>query len=134
MSGFCFYSGFQTLLFSGGQARECFARHGTFSSWNLSPGVCFPSQGPALQTEEQRHALSLLLEPRSLLVLQEDLYVRYLHGIRFVTEDSLTEKVANLAVCRSRVGETLRRGTRVSLTIRQVPKVLKTSIFLGRRK
>ncbi|KAJ6663627.1 hypothetical protein lerEdw1_009706 [Lerista edwardsae] len=91
-------------------------------------------QGPALQTEEQRHTLSLLLEPRSLLVLQEDMYVRYLHGIRFATEDSLTEKVANLGACGSRVGETLCRGTRVSLTIRHVPKVLKTSIFLGRRK
>lgn len=91
-------------------------------------------QGPALQTEEQRHTLSLLLQPRSLLVLQEDLYVHHLHGIRFVTEDSLTEKVVNVGVCGSRVGEMLRRGTRVSLTIRHVPKVLKTSILLGRRK
>ncbi|XP_066495020.1 alpha-ketoglutarate-dependent dioxygenase alkB homolog 6 [Tiliqua scincoides] len=91
-------------------------------------------QGPALQTEEQRHTLSLLLEPRSLLVLREDMYVRYLHGIRFVTEDLLTEKVANLGTCGSKVGDTLLRGTRVSLTIRHVPKVLKTSIMLGRRK
>uniref|UniRef100_A0A8D2IHC3 AlkB homolog 6 n=1 Tax=Varanus komodoensis TaxID=61221 RepID=A0A8D2IHC3_VARKO len=81
-----------------------------------------------------RHFQSLLLEPRSLLVLQEDMYVRYLHGIRPVTEDHVTEKVANLGACGSELGVTLQRGTRVSLTIRRVPKVLKTAIILGRRK
>ncbi|XP_015282151.1 PREDICTED: alpha-ketoglutarate-dependent dioxygenase alkB homolog 6 [Gekko japonicus] len=91
-------------------------------------------QGPAPQSEEDRHLLSLLLKSRSLLVLREDMYLRYLHGIRFVTEDTVTEKVANLDACGSELGDTLRRGTRVSLTIRHVPKVLKTSIVLGRRK
>ncbi|XP_065427860.1 alpha-ketoglutarate-dependent dioxygenase alkB homolog 6 isoform X7 [Chrysemys picta bellii] len=91
-------------------------------------------QVPAPQTEEQRHFLSLLLEPRSLLVLREDMYVRYLHGIRPATSDAITEKVANVAACSAALGDELRRGTRVSLTIRHVPKVLKTAIFLGRGK
>ncbi|XP_060114503.1 alpha-ketoglutarate-dependent dioxygenase alkB homolog 6 [Heteronotia binoei] len=91
-------------------------------------------QGLASQTEEERHFLSLLLKPRSLLVLREDMYLHYLHGIRFVTEDTVMEKVANLDACGSELGDMLCRGTRVSLTIRHVPKVLKTSIVLGRRK
>ncbi|XP_039180975.1 alpha-ketoglutarate-dependent dioxygenase alkB homolog 6 isoform X2 [Crotalus tigris] len=88
----------------------------------------------ALQSEEQRHAFCLLLKPRSLLVLQEDMYVRYLHGIRPVMADTVTQKVANASLCGCDFGDTLPRQTRVSLTIRHVPKVLKTSIILGRRK
>nr|XP_056703430.1 alpha-ketoglutarate-dependent dioxygenase alkB homolog 6 [Euleptes europaea] len=91
-------------------------------------------QGPAPQLEEERHFVSLILKPRSLLVLREDMYLRYLHGIRFVTEDTVTEKVANLDVCSCELRDMLCRGTRVSLTIRHVPKVLKMSVVLGRRK
>ncbi|KAJ7304465.1 hypothetical protein JRQ81_012028 [Phrynocephalus forsythii] len=89
---------------------------------------------PTLPTEEQRHFLSLLLKPRSLLVLQEDMYSRYLHGIRLVPQDTITEKVANTGGCGCALGDTLERRTRVSLTIRHVPRVLKTSIILGRQK
>ncbi|XP_056397472.1 alpha-ketoglutarate-dependent dioxygenase alkB homolog 6 [Hyla sarda] len=84
-------------------------------------------------TEEQRHVHSLLLEPRSLFILREDLYKSYLHGIRPLTEDILDHKVANLDQCTAQAEETLTRGTRISLTIRYVPKVLKTSLFLGKR-
>lgn len=86
------------------------------------------------QTEEERHFLSLLVEARSLLVLREDMYVKYLHGIKNVSSDVITENVANVASCNTKPGEMLNRGTRVSLTVRHVPKVLKTTIFLGRRK
>uniref|UniRef100_UPI00398E7387 alpha-ketoglutarate-dependent dioxygenase alkB homolog 6 n=1 Tax=Pristiophorus japonicus TaxID=55135 RepID=UPI00398E7387 len=86
------------------------------------------------QTEENRYFLSLLLEPRSLLVLQDDMYVKYLHGIRPVVEDIVTEKITNLKSCSTRLGAVLTRSTRISLTIRHVPKVLKTTILLGRRK
>uniref|UniRef100_A0A8D0H389 AlkB homolog 6 n=1 Tax=Sphenodon punctatus TaxID=8508 RepID=A0A8D0H389_SPHPU len=86
------------------------------------------------QTEEQRHFLSLLLQPRSLLVVREEMYTRYLHGIRPVASDTVTEKVANRGACGVELGDTLPRGTRVSLTIRHVPKVLKTAVLLGRRK
>ncbi|KAM3911701.1 alpha-ketoglutarate-dependent dioxygenase alkB homolog 6 [Leptodactylus fuscus] len=86
------------------------------------------------RTEEQRHVLSLLLEPRSLFILREDLYKTYLHGICPLTEDTLDPKVANLGQCKAQLGETLTRRTRVSLTIRFVPKVLKAALFLGKRK
>ncbi|XP_078287263.1 putative RNA/DNA demethylase ALKBH6 [Rhinoraja longicauda] len=83
------------------------------------------------QTEENRFVLSLLLEPHSLLVLKDDMYLHYLHGIKPTTCDIITEKVANLKSCKSNLGANLARGTRVSLTIRYVPKVLKTSIKLA---
>nr|DBA20673.1 TPA: hypothetical protein GDO54_017432 [Pyxicephalus adspersus] len=85
-------------------------------------------------TEEQRYVLSLLLEPRSLFILREDLYKNYLHGIHPYTEDKLGNRVVNLEKCVAQTDETLDRGTRVSLTIRYVPKVLKTALFLGKGK
>ncbi|CAK6973882.1 alpha-ketoglutarate-dependent dioxygenase alkB homolog 6 [Scomber scombrus] len=84
-------------------------------------------------TEEDRYILSLLVKPRSLLILQDEMYQRLLHGIQGSTEDTLTEKVVNLAAAGALPGETLTRGTRVSLTIRHVPKVMKTKLILGRR-
>ncbi|XP_077141877.1 putative RNA/DNA demethylase ALKBH6 [Ranitomeya variabilis] len=91
-------------------------------------------ENQAARTEEQRHVLSLLLEPRSLFILREDLYKSHLHGIRPVTQDTLDHKVANLGQCAARAEETLARRTRVSLTVRLVPKVLKAALFLGNRK
>ncbi|XP_053184834.1 alpha-ketoglutarate-dependent dioxygenase alkB homolog 6 [Scomber japonicus] len=84
-------------------------------------------------TEEDRYLLSLLVQPRSLLILQDEMYQRLLHGIQGCTQDTLTEKVVNLAATGALLGETLTRGTRVSLTIRHVPKVMKTKLILGRR-
>lgn len=77
--------------------------------------------------------LSLLLRRRSLLILQDDLYKCYLHGISSVAIDTLTERVVNLSVAGGRVGETLSRGTRVSLTIRHVPKVCRANLLLSRK-
>ncbi|KAK7938323.1 hypothetical protein WMY93_001649 [Mugilogobius chulae] len=48
------------------------------------------------QTEENRFVFSLLVKPRSLLVLQEEMYKTLLHGIQGREEDLLTEKVVNL--------------------------------------
>ena len=81
---------------------------------------------------DDRYFMSVLLEPRSLFLLTEDLYHNYLHGIAERTCDTVTEKVANLDACNATLGETLRRGTRISLTIRNVPKILKFKINLGR--
>lgn len=86
------------------------------------------------QTEENRFVLSLLLEPRSLLVLKDEMYLHYLHGIRPTSQDTITEKVANLNSCNSKLGANLTRTTRISLTIRHVSKVLKTTILLGKRR
>lgn len=85
------------------------------------------------QTEESRYLLSLLLRPRSLLILQDEMYQRLLHGIQNVCQDTLTERVANLTCASAQPGEVLTRGTRVSLTIRHVPKVIRASLLLGRK-
>lgn len=87
----------------------------------------------ALQTEEKRYQFSLLVKPRSLLILQDDMYQHLLHGIQGCTQDSVTDKVVNLSAAGTLPGDTLIRGTRVSLTIRHVPKVMKTKLMLGRK-
>ncbi|XP_062309932.1 alpha-ketoglutarate-dependent dioxygenase alkB homolog 6 isoform X1 [Osmerus eperlanus] len=85
------------------------------------------------QTEQSRYFLSLLVRPRSLLILQENMYQHFLHGIQPSARDVLTDRVANLPVDGSLPGATLTRGTRVSLTVRHVPKVIKASLLLGRK-
>lgn len=90
-------------------------------------------EGNVLQTEGNRYLFSLLVKPRSLLVLQDEMYQRLLHGIQESNQDTLTDKVVNLSVAGARPGETLIRDTRVSLTIRHVPKVIKTKLVLGRK-
>ncbi|CAB4043082.1 alpha-ketoglutarate-dependent dioxygenase alkB homolog 6 isoform X1 [Paramuricea clavata] len=83
---------------------------------------------------EQRHFMSLLLEPRSLNILTEDMYTKYLHGIAERNVDLLDSKVINLDSCFN-VPENKRllRDTRVSLTIRYVPKVLNVKLKLGKK-
>lgn len=90
-------------------------------------------QGDAPQTEENRFLFSLLVKPRSLLILQDDMYQRLLHGIRPCDQDTLTEKAVNLLAAGTQPGETLARSTRVSLTIRHVPNVMKAKLLLGRK-
>lgn len=93
------------------------------------------------QTEESRYQFSLLVQPRSLLVLQDHMYQSLLHGVQPRQQDTLTDRVLNLSSSSAAavggaavvVGDTLTRGTRVSLTIRHVPKVMKTKLFLGRK-
>ena len=80
---------------------------------------------------EDRHFMSLLLEPRSLLLISENLYTDFLHGIADRTVDNVTDKIANLNFCESKLGDSLCRSTRVSLTIRHVPKTLKVKLKLG---
>lgn len=91
------------------------------------------TEGAALQTAESRFLFSLLVRPRSLLILQDEMYQRLLHGIQGREQDTLTEKVVNLSAAGAQLGEELNRGTRVSLTIRHVPKVIKTKLMLGKR-
>ncbi|XP_013774537.1 alpha-ketoglutarate-dependent dioxygenase alkB homolog 6-like [Limulus polyphemus] len=79
----------------------------------------------------RRHFASLLLEPRSLLIVKDDMYHNYLHGIKEVEEDIITNKVANLNSCETKIGSVFKRSTRISLTIRHVPKTLKNKFILG---
>ncbi|KAK6841664.1 calpain [Apiospora arundinis] len=72
----------------------------------------------------------VLQEPRSLLITTEDIYTDYLHGIADVEEDlDLSETtVANWSLLRSKqlfVDGRNDRGTRISLTYRDVLKVTK---------
>lgn len=89
--------------------------------------------GNASASLQTRYLTSLLLEPRSLVVVTHDMYLTYLHGITERCEDIVTEHICNLPNIQSQcqVGTSLQRDTRVSLTIRHVPKVTKLK-FLGR--
>lgn len=76
----------------------------------------------------------LLIEPGSLLILKDDMYSKYLHSISEVGEDLITNSIANLERCvnfKNRVGESVKRGRRVSLTIRHVPKTSKLKLQFG---
>ncbi|ELU12938.1 hypothetical protein CAPTEDRAFT_112863, partial [Capitella teleta] len=83
---------------------------------------------------DDRHFASFLLERRSLVLVREEMYSRMLHGIKEVETDTLCEKVLNLDSSEHSLGDTLARNTRISLTIRVVPKVLKAKLFFGKKK
>lgn len=87
-----------------------------------------------MQQQQPKLEFSLLLERRSLLVLQKDLYHNYLHSIAERNADIISESsIKNLHMCAEKFTkeETIKRGTRLSLTIRHVPKTskLKLKIF-----
>ena len=68
-------------------------------------------------------------------MLQEDMYTQHLHGIAERREDVVTkDTIINLSNCSRQLndGDTLQRSTRVSLTIRHVPKTLKVKLRLGK--
>ncbi|XP_025200089.1 alpha-ketoglutarate-dependent dioxygenase alkB homolog 6 [Melanaphis sacchari] len=73
---------------------------------------------------------SLLLERRSLLVLQDKMYTEYMHGIEEITNDIIDDKISNITFCGSNYqnGIQLTRNKRISLTIRNVPKVFKLNL------
>lgn len=63
-----------------------------------------------------------------------DMYSIYLHGIAQRTSDCIDKTVVNADLTSSVIGSTLDRTTRVSLTIRHVPKVLKAKLLFGNKK
>ncbi|CAL8126033.1 unnamed protein product [Orchesella dallaii] len=82
----------------------------------------------------ERLEFSLLLEPRSLLILQETCYNNFLHGIEERSSDLITDKILNVNQCQElKLNNELSRDTRISLTIRHVPKTTKPILRLGRR-
>ena len=82
---------------------------------------------------DDRHFLSVLLEPRSLILVCDDMYKSHLHGIAERTTDTISSKVVNIDSCDSaNIDDILTRTTRVSLTIRHVPRTLKAKLFLRR--
>lgn len=79
---------------------------------------------------------SFLLEPRSLLVLQDKLFSYYLHSIEEVNEDLLDDSIVNLHMCSDKYvkGAMVARDTRISLTIRHVPKTTTFKINIGNKR
>lgn len=84
-----------------------------------------PVNQEIVESEEQRYVGSMLLEPRSLFLMTDEAYENMLHGIKEVKEDHIGENVFNGEEHRR---ETLARGTRYSVTIRNVPTVSKLSV------
>ncbi len=84
-------------------------------------------------TLEERFMFSLCLEPRSLVILKDDMYKVYLHGIREVEKDEINPNIiANYDQIEKNNNTSesfyLNRETRVSITIRVVPKTLKLNV------
>ena len=68
------------------------------------------------------------------MIVKDELYTKYLHGIYAVKEDTLSYKVANLKACDKEVGTVMERGTRVSLTIRLAQKTAKFKMNIFKTK
>lgn len=81
--------------------------------------------------KQRQKKLSVLLEPRSLLVVKDDLYHKHLHSIDELKSDEISELIVNPG--HRQLGEVMHRQTRISLTIRHVPRTSKVPIFLSRK-
>lgn len=98
---------------------------------NLGSGCTLNFKTRDPDTDSLVDQFSLFLEEGSLLVQSGEVYENYLHGIEEVDEDVIGQEVANLHHCPwLNVGDTVRRDTRISLTIRNVPKVSKFQLRL----
>ncbi|XP_023229066.1 alpha-ketoglutarate-dependent dioxygenase alkB homolog 6-like isoform X1 [Centruroides sculpturatus] len=81
------------------------------------------------ETNSNRLLASVLLEPRSLLVVKDDMYHKYLHGIDEKVEDEINNNIVNIRDHLSNYPLNLKRNRRISLTFRYVPKFIKTKLF-----
>lgn len=81
--------------------------------------------------EHRENICTLLLERCSLVIIKNLMYSMYLHSIKEVDFDIIDEGCVNLPNCAKRyfVGNKLKRDTRISLTIRNVPKVIKIKLY-----
>lgn len=85
-------------------------------SWDAEREVpSLPEMPPGIKP-----MMSILLEPGSLLIFSGDAFVHHPHGIRAVEEDEIGPEVKNAKDIGLAVGDTLRRGRRLSLTIRHL--------------
>lgn len=71
-----------------------------------------------------------MLERRSLLILKDKMYTEYMHGIEEITNDIIDDTITNITCCTPNMqnGIPLTRNKRISLTIRNVPKVSKFNL------
>nr|XP_031831987.1 alpha-ketoglutarate-dependent dioxygenase alkB homolog 6 [Nomia melanderi]XP_031831988.1 alpha-ketoglutarate-dependent dioxygenase alkB homolog 6 [Nomia melanderi]XP_031831989.1 alpha-ketoglutarate-dependent dioxygenase alkB homolog 6 [Nomia melanderi] len=94
----------------------------------------FYEQPENSEIQQRNLEFSLLLERRSLLILQGDLYHHYLHSIAERNTDVISKSfIKNLDLCSNQLSERqiLKRDTRLSLTIRHVPKTTKLKLKIG---
>ncbi|XP_050421535.1 alpha-ketoglutarate-dependent dioxygenase alkB homolog 6 [Adelges cooleyi] len=90
-----------------------------------------PKQDGGNGTLLNKKVYSIYLERRSLLILRESMYNDYLHGIEEIKEDIVDETLLNIKSCGldTKKGKIiLPRDTRISLTVRNVPKVAKLNL------
>mmetsp|Transcript_83916 Transcript_83916/g.250388 ORF Transcript_83916/g.250388 Transcript_83916/m.250388 type:complete len:400 (+) Transcript_83916:162-1361(+) len=74
-------------------------------------------------------ALSILLEPGSLLVFSGDAFIHHRHGIAACEEDEIGPHIRNARDIGLSVGDSLRRARRVSLTVRHLlPRCMCSSL------
>jgi alkylated DNA repair protein alkB homolog 6 len=110
------------------------------------PVVCTVSLGSSLcldiygcnedGTRESQTRARILQEPRSLLITTGDIYSNYLHGIADITDDVglCPDTLANwplLGASNEVLGGINKRATRLSLTYRDVLKVIKLGSKFG---
>lgn len=104
--------------------------------------ISSPSAAGSGRIVDKDPVLSILLEPRSLVITTGPLYASHLHGIDDLTEDlipSAGHKIANVDLLGGsearkvvRNGGALERKVRYSLTCRDVERVAMRVPFLGR--
>lgn len=70
------------------------------------------------------------MKRRSLLILKDKMYNDYMHGIEEINEDVIDSSISNLKSCGLNLQNesTWPRNKRISLTIRNVPKVSKLNL------
>jgi len=74
---------------------------------------------------------SILLFPRSLLVVKDEFYQKYLHGIEEQKEDEVNPNLLNWDSLPGEIkSRTITRGIRVSVTIRHVLHTRRINISL----
>lgn len=79
---------------------------------------------------ETTSVTKLLIEQRSLVILKDEMYHQFLHSISEINSDIIDDKILNLNECEQKYkfGDKLERTTRISLTIRHVPKTSKLKL------
>ena len=86
-----------------------------------------------MPTVSDRCVARVLLEPRSLFIVKDEMYSYYMHGIEERHEDRINRTlISNFDRCGEQIKEKeeqmLMRTTRISLTIRRVEKTTKLQI------
>ncbi|XP_014253969.1 alpha-ketoglutarate-dependent dioxygenase alkB homolog 6 [Cimex lectularius] len=75
--------------------------------------------------KESEKPISMFLEPRSLIIVKDSMYQNYLHSIEEIYEDKIDDSIVNADLIKPKKGEKVTRKTRISFTIRNVPKICK---------